>query len=101
MARLYDYRCRTCGATHECKSDRDPGPLYVCACKHLSRYWRSRPEVPFVQRDLTGIRFGPSDAEIAETGRPNTRIRDDVESMTLGFKEPVLDKRAKEQLRLL
>ena len=101
MKRKYDFRCRTCGATHEQLADRDPGPMYVCACHQLTRYWRSRPETPFVQRDLTGIRFGPSDAELADTGRPNTRVRHDLESMQLADDPPELDERGKEQLRLL
>ena len=75
MKRKYDFRCRTCGATHEQLADRDPGPMYVCACPQLTRYWRSRPETPFVQRDLTGIRFGPSDAELADTGRGKEQLR--------------------------
>jgi hypothetical protein len=79
--RVYDYKCRSCGAEHAEPADVDPGPLYVCACRHLTRYWRSRPEIAFVKPDTTGMAFGPTAAELADTGRPHARVRDNAADM--------------------
>ena len=89
MNRIYDYRCRSCGAEHAelAPLGTMPGPLYICACPRLVRYWRSRPETPFVPPDTTGMVFGPRADEIAETGRPHTRIRDDLQGMQLAEPE--------------
>ena len=98
--RFYDFRCRSCGTARTLAASSDPGPQTCGGCRSRDyvRYWRSRPGQPFEKPDTTGMKFGPTAAELAETGRPNTRLRDDAESMSLDFKAPEVTERAHEQL---
>jgi hypothetical protein len=105
MSRLFDYRCRSCGKEHVLTASvgDEPGTIMCRECWNETpiSWWRSRPSVPFVKPDTTGIVFGPKADEFAEMGRPFARVRDDRESMELKKEAPDLNRDAKRQLRLI
>ena len=78
--RIYDYRCRVCGAEQSIRAAADPGAIFVCDHR-LVHAWRIRPETPFVAPDTTGMVFGPKADELAQTGRPFARRRDEAADM--------------------
>jgi hypothetical protein len=91
QARAYDYRCRACGTTETRTvhaGGSDAGTILCSGCRATEPvpWWRVRPLAGFVTPDITGLSFGPTLAELLDTGRPNTRIRDDAEGMVVGVK---------------
>jgi len=98
----YDFRCRACGTEESRVALDNPGTILCSGCRSTEpvRWWRTRPEVPFDRPDTTGIEFGPTLAELLDTGRPHARIRDDVDGMTVAgvkLKEPEAPPHAAEQ----
>jgi hypothetical protein len=104
-SRLFDFLCRDCGTKRIIRAQvgDNPGTILCSGCRKVEpvSWWRSRPLEPFVQRDLTGVRFGPTDEELAELGVPYCRGRFDLESMQMKEEAPVLNHDAKKQLRLI
>jgi hypothetical protein len=106
VSRLFDFRCRTCGAERTVEDDRDRGDRLTILCAGCRAaapvsWWRSRPPEAFVAPDTAGMTFGPSPSELAELGRPNTRVRDDYEGMAMKPDAPEMNRDAKKQMKLL